>query len=112
MLTLDLVQDSGIRSCHDFNGTCFHSELSSCPALRTSYFVAAYGETNEPTVQMGGTSQSTAIWFTNLRYFDTANNPQWITSTGASYGSCASPCPYGFNWGMAASVLYTYNWTY
>ncbi len=98
--------------CHDFNGNCIKSEHSSLPGLTTSYYLAAYGETNDPSVQMGGASQSTAIYLTNLRYFDTANNTQWITSTGASYGSCASPCPYGFNWGTAACVLYTYNWTY
>lgn len=60
---------------------------------------------------MGGNGVSNAIYISNIRYFDTANNPQLVTSTGSWYGYCNSPCPYDFNWGTAASVLYTYDWT-
>ncbi len=35
-----------------------------------------------------------------------------ISCGGVRYAGCISSCPCGYNWGTAASVLYTYNGTY
>lgn len=99
--------------CHDYNGTCIHSEPSSGPALTTAYYVSAYGETTSGSVQMGGNGQANAIYLSNLRYFDTSNNVVYIKTAGTSYGNgCQpTPCPYGTSYGFAGTVHWTDNWT-
>jgi hypothetical protein len=105
--------------CHDYNGNCILSEPSSGsggPGLTTAYYVSAYGETNDPSAQMGGNGQANAIYLSNLRYFDTSNNVVYIHTAGSSYGNGCQPppsslCPYGTSQGFAGTVLWTDNWT-
>lgn len=102
--------------CYDYNGVCIHSMPSTNPQLTVAYYVGAYGETGDPSAQMGGSGVGSAIYLTNLRYFDMSNQPVWITQSNENlsfYTTCgATPCPYGWGYNWTASVLYTYNWTY
>jgi hypothetical protein len=103
-------------SCHDYQGNCIHFEPSSGtggPGLTRAYYVSAYGETTDGSVQMGGNGQANAIYLSNLRYFYTSNNAVHIKTAGSSYGNgCQpSPCPHGTSYGLAATVIWTDNWT-
>ena len=100
--------------CHGYNGICVQSKnAGSVVGFATGTTVAAYGETNTREAQMGGPSQSLAVWIRNVKYKPTSTASQWnyIQSTGSSYGTCPSVCPYDYGYGLAATVLYTYNWT-
>ncbi len=105
--------------CHGYQGYCIRSELSTTVGFSQGSVVTAYGETSQPStyVQMGGPSSSQAVYISNIKYKPgpTTSPPNWgyVKTSGDSYLSCnASPCPYGYGSGFAATVLYTYNWTY
>lgn len=105
--------------CHGYQGFCVNSERWTDVGFNTATVVTAYGETSlsSSLVQMGGPTAGQAVYISNIKYKPGSTTPPagwgYIKTSGASYGSCgASPCPYGYNWGFAATVLYTYNWTY
>lgn len=100
--------------CHGYNGICVQSKLASTVVgFSTGTTLAAYGEANTRAAQMGGPSESLAVWITNVKYKPTSTASQWnyIQSTGSDNGTCPATCPYDYRYGLAATVLYTYNWT-
>src|SRR5579875_1023259 len=103
---------------HGYQGYVIHSELASQTSFAQASVVTAYGETDSTSknVQMGGPTSSQAIYLSNIKYKPGTTTPpsgwNYIKTAGNSYATCGdSPCPYGYNWGFAATVLYTYNWT-
>ena len=105
--------------CNGYEGIVQNCEYASQTGFTTATSVVAYGETSHYStatpVEMGETGQAAAVWITNISYKKVQPNPaSWaaVQSSGVNYAGCGySPCPYSYNWGFAATVLYTYNWT-
>lgn len=106
--------------CLGYQGYCLHSEPASYLNFTAGSALTAYGETTHTSssVQMGGPSQSQAVYISNIKYkpYSTAPPSAWnyVKTAGSSYLGCGEPndCPYGYGYGFAATVLYTYNWTW
>lgn len=102
--------------CHGMNGTCRINAVNGFGVLTNLSVMGTTSQKSNPP-QMGGASQGVAVWISNVKYKPTPNATpsQWLYVTSALGGSqvnqCSGTCPYGFQTGYAASVLYTFNWT-
>jgi len=87
--------------------------------MNPGQYVALYGETTSPAVQMGGPDANSAVYLSDVCVKSTSSLSacdQFLTTSDpiTPHGNCgASPCPYGYEYGMSVMTghLYVKNWT-
>lgn len=96
----------------------FKGQLLNCQSLGWGTVTHVYigGGTNHTAVppELGGTP-SDPVDFRDIRYKPTSTSPPtswiYISTTGSSWYSCPSPCPYSWGQGISGSRLFVYNYT-
>ncbi len=111
---------NGNAWCSGYNeSVCLQLVPISQLPMNPGQYVGLYGETTDPSVQMGGPDANSAVYLSEACVKSTSSSTTCDQSLSTSdpitqHGSCgANPCPYGYDYGANATSghLYVKNWT-